>query len=217
MSDGVAWHTPTIETGKFIVRTIKLPVSLLTHVGGALGMLSEDGNWFEVGDPVADIIKLVTDMIDYWYTQDMIGVVLPFAGTIPAGYALLDGSTLDADLYPELAAVVPASWLAPITGDINLPDMTARSIVGAGTSYDLGDVGGSETHTLTIDEIPSHSHSYIPPVINVDVEAPGIPDPVAAGLGPSTSTGSAGNGQGHNNMPPYLIMNYAIFTGRHYD
>lgn len=179
-------------------------------------MLAESYNWLEVGDPVADILALVTEMIDSWYTQEMIGAVIPFAGTIPPGYALLDGSTLDGDLYPELATIVPSSWIAPITGDINLPDMTARSIVGVGTSYTLGDMGGNETHTLTVDEMPSHNHSYIPPVINVDIEAPGVPDPVAAGLGPSTATGNTGNGAAHNNMSPYLVLSWAIFTGRSY-
>jgi microcystin-dependent protein len=216
MGDGVGWHTPVIDTGTFVIRSAKVPVSLLSHVGGALGMLSESYNWLEIGDPVEDIIALVQDMIDSWYTQEMIGAVIAFAGTIPPGYQALDGSSLDGDLYPELAAVVPSAWIAPITGDILLPDMTGRGIVGYGTNYDTGDTGGEDEHTLTAAEMPSHTHNYIPPVINVDIEAPGVPDPVAAGLGPTTATSAAGDGDPHNNMPPYLVLQWAIFTGREY-
>jgi microcystin-dependent protein len=211
--DGLAWHTPTIETGT-VVRSMTVPVSLLPHIGGAIGELLVERNWLEVGDTIADIILLVQDMIDSWYTQEMIGAVIPFAGSIPSAWHALNGDSLAEDDYPELASNVPASWLSG--GNINLPDMTGASIVGVGTGYNIGATGGTETHTLTVDEIPSHTHDYIPPVINVDVEAPGVPDPVAAGIGPSTATSSSGNGDAHNNMPPYLVLTYAIFTGRDY-
>lgn len=216
MGDGFKWHTPTVETGTYVVRTATVPVSLLSHVGGALGQLAEYYNWLEVGDTVAEIITLVHEMIDSWYTQEMIGGIMAFAGNVPPGWATLDGSTLDGDLYPELAAVVPSSWIAPITGDIVLPDTTGHTLLGAGTGYSLGSTGGESEHTLTVAEMPAHTHNYTPPVINVDVEAPGVPDPVAAGLGPSTATSSTGDGDPHNNLPPYLAIQWAVFTGRHY-
>lgn len=216
MGDGIAWHTPTIETGAFVVRTASVPVSLLSHVGGALGQLAEEYNWLQVGDPIADIISLVNDMIDSWYTQELIGAVMSFAGSIPPGWHLLDGTTLDGDLYPELAAAVPASWIAPITGDINLPSAEGMTIVGSGSTYTHGSTGGSATHTLTVAEIPAHDHTYTPPTLNLDLESPGVPDILGAGIGTPTTTGQAGGSEAHNNMPPYLALHLAIFTGRHY-
>lgn len=211
--DGIAWHTPEITSTGTVTRSMTVPVDLLSYVGGALGMLAESYNWIQVGDAIVDIIELVQTMIDSWYTQEMIGGIMAFVTTPPAGWQPLDGSVLDADLFPELAVVVPDSWILG-SGDIQLPNLAGTSLVGHGTSYEIGTTGGEENHTLTLAEIPAHTHTYTPPILNIDIEGPGVPDIVAAGLGPTASTGSAGSGDPHNNMPPFLVVVWAIFTGR---
>lgn len=82
-----------------------------------------------------------------------------------------------------------------------------RFLLGAGSSYTAGDTGGEATHTLTVNEMPSHSH--------------GIQDSYHAGtqygwanLQPSgahvawstSNTYDTGGGAAHNNMPPYLVV-----------
>lgn len=79
-----------------------------------------------------------------------------------------------------------------------------RFLLGAGDTYTNGDTGGEATHTLTISEIPSHSHSYTTRDRGAETSGP-------AGGGwwydtASASTSSAGGGQAHNNMPPYLVV-----------
>ena len=86
-------------------------------------------------------------------------------------------------------------------------------LLGAGDSYTLGDTGGEATHTLTVDEIPSHHH----------IELYGDSEWVDEhGLGNSANgykpsfgssliskenlTANTGGGQAHNNMPPYLVV-----------
>ena len=83
--------------------------------------------------------------------------------------------------------------------------LTDRFLIGAGGNYNVEDEGGEEEHTLTVDEIPEHSHSYYKAGIS------DVPD--GAGFNVrnendvSATTGTAGGGQPHNNMPPY----YAVY------
>jgi microcystin-dependent protein len=209
-----AFHTPEQITGDTIVRMIVSPVDLISHIGGALGELLEENNWDEIGVTIDETIKAVQTMVDFFYGPSLVGMVASFVGELPLGWLLLDGSTISQSDYPELAAVVPSSWLSG--SDIILPNIADSFVVGAGNLYNLGTEGGETNHTLTIDEIPSHNHTYQPPAINLDVEGPGVPDAGATVLGPISNTGNTGGGESHNNVPPYLALNYGVFSGRDY-
>ena len=106
-----------------------------------------------------------------------------------------------------------ADWQSDKT--MTLPDLRGRSIVGAGlgsglTDRALGSIGGTETHTLTTAEMPSHSHS--------------LGSAIPGGSGGSTnygyeyggcghcysSTNAAGGNAAHNNMPPWLALSWII-------
>lgn len=84
-----------------------------------------------------------------------------------------------------------------------------RTIVGkgSGTFATAGSTGGAETHTLTVNEMPSHSHAYNGTVIQYT----GAGGTQAWNLNSGTTaseplgTQSTGNGQPHNNMPPYIV------------
>jgi len=87
--------------------------------------------------------------------------------------------------------------------------------VGVGTGSglserQLGDAGGEEDHQLSEGEMPSHVHSvhsHLPFVALTGEEPIELPNPLPE------STGSTGGDQAHNNMPPYLALNFFIFTG----
>ena len=75
-------------------------------------------------------------------------------------------------------------------------------LLAAGTTYTAGDTGGEATHTLTVNEIPSHNHS-----ISAFAQDPrGSSGWQATYFNGSTTTGSTGGGLAHNNMPPYLAV-----------
>ena len=85
-----------------------------------------------------------------------------------------------------------------------------KFLLSAGDTYNAGDEGGEATHTLTIDEMPSHSHRF---AVNNTDGAGGFRETQARGNNSTgeadwgnTSTQNIGGGQAHNNMPPYLAV-----------
>lgn len=61
-------------------------------------------------------------------------------------------------MWSGASSAIPDGWLL-CDGNNNTPDLRDRFIVGAGNNYSVGATGGEATHTLTTDEIPSHTHS----------------------------------------------------------
>jgi len=101
-------------------------------------------------------------------------------------------------------------------GDLsfNVPDMRGRVAVcfGAGTGLTargtLGDLSGAETHTLTINEIPAHTHTF--GGVQSQSVAAGLDNAAENSPRPTETTGSTGGGQAHNNMQPYIVLRYLI-------
>lgn len=112
--------------------------------------------------------------------------------------------------YPVGSIYISANNTNPSTlfGGTWVSFGTGRTIVGYDSTQTefnaLEKTGGEKTHTLTIDEMPSHNHPYS------DFSAIG---PVAAGTGTSAVTdwgddpiGNTGGGQPHNNLQPYIVV-----------
>ena len=84
--------------------------------------------------------------------------------------------------------------------------ITDRFLLGAGSSYNVGDVGGEAAHTLTEAEMPSHRHGAI---FNISGGGDFFQINGANRTSDSSAyanTGYAGGGQAHNNMPPYFAV-----------
>jgi microcystin-dependent protein len=142
------------------------------------------------------------------------GAVQEFAGsTAPVGFLLCDGSLVSRTIYPVLFAVLGTVFGA---GDgsttFALPNHAGRVAVGkgSGTFASLGATGGAETHTLTIAEMPSHSHS-IPTSFGDSSPWSGVRRAETLG-GQSGATSSTGGGLAHNNLQPYIVLNFIIKT-----
>lgn len=210
-----AYHTPEDIAGDSIIRMVVSPVSLLPHIGGALGELLESDNWDEVGVTIPEVIEEIIKMIDQFYEPFLIGAIMPFVNQeVPPGWMIMDGQEILSQDYPEFAAVAPELWILD-ADTIQLPVMADTYLTGIGFGAGVpGDFTGENTRTLGVAQMPSHTHNYIRPLPNIDIEAPGIPDVIAAGVGPLDQTQPRGGGEPFSIRPLSMKVYYAIFLGR---
>lgn len=214
MGDGIAFHTPD-EVGDIGARLIIAPVSFFPFLGEVITYLTETENWFEVGITVDEATGTGWDVLERFYMDNpIIGSITPFFTDPGDLYLPLDGATHDQADYPELFAVLPSSMKDEILDTLTLPSLEGLFLKGLESPELTGDTGGDESVTLNVSQIPAHDHTYIPPVLNLDLEGPGVPDILAAGIGAPTTTGATGSGASHENRPPFIVVEFFIFSGR---
>lgn len=144
---------------------------------------------------------------------ETIDTSLSAGGGIPAGGIIIWSGAADA---------VPPGW-ALCDGTNNTPDLRDRFVLGAGLSYAVDETGGEKSHTLTVKEMPSHSHvemlgsganrtTYLSGSISSGTavkHSKVIPSDSYVG-NPSVSTGTAGSPSAHSIMPPYYVLCYIM-------
>ena len=162
------------------------------------------------------------------------GVIMPYAGIeAPEGWALCAGQEISRIEFSILFNTIGELYGS---GDeqttFNLPDLRGRIPIGKdnmnNTSADrivneqadsLGGNAGSELHQLTVDEMPNHSHD-VPYAGPGHWNCPGCQNDAFSYNDASATTNNiqtgnnavhfTGGDQPHNNMPPYLTLNYII-------
>ena len=135
---------------------------------------------------------------------------LTITGALSAG----SGLVTMAEIYPVGSIYINA---AVTTNPATLLGFGTWAAFGSGrmmVGYDatdgdfdaLQETGGAKTHTLSISEMPSHTHNQpagiLPPPNSNDVDVTGGN---ARTLGNNVSTDATGGGGSHNNMPPYIV------------
>lgn len=213
MSDGYSRHTPVL-TGVKVTRAMSFDVALLPHLGDIVGNLANDWMWSEVGDPVSDIVKECADVVNSWYANMIIGQMSFFLGALPDGWLAMDGSTYDADVYPELFLMLDSQFKDVPSNEFTLPDLGGLFPMGDGDGYVLGDIGGAVSVTLDLTEVPAHTHDYTFPVTGPTIGGAGPPMPAVSTVTPGTPTSSSGSDQAHENLPPYMTLIMGVFSGR---
>jgi len=212
------WLTPNETPTGYTCRRLIVPdgVDWLAILNGALLELSREYNFEPYGAVTPDAVAATFSTMWDRFSIDkdvcrMVGEVILWAGSYsPASSALLlcDGSLVSSDDYLDLWNVIGLTYGGTDAGAFALPDLRGRVPVGVSTVFPLGDAGGEIDHTLTASEMPAHTHSEITAsatIINGGLEAPAAS--AIPGIG---TTGSAGSGDAHNNMQPYLALRYYI-------
>ena len=112
-------------------------------------------------------------------------------------------------IWSGAEAAIPSGWVI-CDGNNSTPNLRARFVMGggSGSGYSIGDTGGAASVTLTIAQIPSHSHTF-----NRGAYSGGTPAPANRTQQSETNTtGSTGGGQSHENRPPYYVLCYIMKT-----
>jgi len=142
-------------------------------------------------------------------------------GFPPKGWALCDGQLLPINQNQALFSLLGTTYGGDGRVNFALPDLRARAPIHMGSGHTLGERGGEQAHTLSIAEIPTHTHG-----VRASSNATGgVATPNGNFLGggnnayhspasltsltPGTVT-AVGGSQAHLNMQPFLVLNFSI-------
>jgi microcystin-dependent protein len=140
------------------------------------------------------------------------------AGVIPRGWLACEGQTLPISQNQALFSLLATQFGGDGISNFKLPDLRARLPIGVSGSYPAGAVGGEATHALISDEIPAHTHEARACSTVAD-QALVANDFWASTMGYDTAPdatmapvaiATAGAGAPHDNMQPYLALNFCI-------
>lgn len=139
----------------------------------------------------------------------------------PRGWAFCDGQLLPINQNQSLFALLGVTYGGDGQTTFALPDLRGRAPVHVGDGVPLGQKGGEETHTLTEQENPRHGHTdgsgnqatLFDPTAAVVASRPRRGARIytaPSNLVTLAGAGTAGGGQAHENIQPFLTVNFAI-------
>jgi microcystin-dependent protein len=160
--------------------------------------------------------------------EPYVGEIRMFAGNFaPAGWMFCEGQTLPISENDVLFTLIGTTYGGDGESTFNLPNLASRVPLHMGTgpdgtTYQIGEMAGTEQETLTVQQIPNHTHPYT--VTNAVAQAT---NPTGSVVGQSTQAtlyiddvpnaamsplaiGPAGGSQPHENTQPFLCINFII-------
>jgi microcystin-dependent protein len=157
--------------------------------------------------------------------QPYVGEIRMFAGNFaPAGWMFCEGQLLPISENETLFQLIGTTYGGDGQSTFALPDLRGRIPIHQGNGFILAETGGAEEITLTVSQIPAHSHPFLASsdlgsvtdpanavtaqsrVAGVDLY---IEDNPAQNMAP-TSISSVGGSQPHTNFQPYLCVDFII-------
>jgi microcystin-dependent protein len=155
--------------------------------------------------------------------QPYVGEIKIFAGNFaPAGWMFCEGQLLPISEYETLFNLIGTTYGGDGQSTFALPDLRGRLPLHFGNGFTLAETGGVETVTLTVSQIPAHTHALLgaasngnqaSPLQNVLANSfnvtPYINDVTNSNMS-AAAIASAGGSQPHNNFQPYLCVDFII-------
>ena len=167
--------------------------------------------------------------------EGVIGYTTLFAGNFaPKNWAFCYGQILSIQSNTALFSILGTTYGGNGQTTFGLPDLRGRMVVGAGqgpglSPYNLGDVSGSESHSLLFNEMPAHVHPVAGTFVPQAATTASQPEPTAgvaanttdsfysqtndSQMAPFNATialGPVGNSIPFNLVQPYISINYII-------
>lgn len=155
--------------------------------------------------------------------QPYVGEIRIFAGNFaPAGWNFCEGQLLPISEYETLFNLIGTTYGGDGQSTFALPDLRGRLPIHQGNGFVMAETGGAEEITLTVNQIPSHTHPFLAstspgsqgnPAGNVTAQNTLVQ--IYAEDVPSVSMGasaisSVGGSQPHTNFQPYLCVDFII-------
>ena len=148
-----------------------------------------------------------------------LGEIRVFAfGFAPKGWAACNGQVLSIQQNTALFSLLGTTYGGNGTSTFALPNFQGNMPMHVGNSFDLGETGGEQVHFLTLQEY-AHDHpvnGQAGPRVGTSPAGAVLASGDIYGLGPTNGQLAAsavqpsGSNQGHNNMQPYLTLNFCI-------
>ena len=142
-------------------------------------------------------------------------------GFPPKGWALCDGQLLPINQNQALFSLLGTTYGGDGRVNFGLPNLQGRVPIHMGQGHTLGERGGEQAHTLSISEIPAHTHA----AMGSSSSTGGNANPSGRFLGGSNgvyhaptnltslnpqTVANTGGSQAHLNMEPFLVLNFSI-------
>ncbi|MCF6376700.1 tail fiber protein [Nocardioides KLBMP 9356] len=138
----------------------------------------------------------------------------------PKGWALCNGQLLPINQNQALFSLLGTTYGGDGRVNFALPDLRGRVPIHVGGGHTLGERGGEQAHTLTVAELPAHTHQLRGSGADADVVLPtdNVVGRSSQLYGPpsqltsldASSTTAAGGSQAHLNMQPFLTLSFCI-------
>jgi len=155
--------------------------------------------------------------------QPYVGEIRMFAGNFaPAGWMFCEGQLLPISENETLFQLIGTTYGGDGQSTFALPDLRGRIPIHQGNGFILAETGGAEEITLTVNQIPAHSHPLLASgdvgdqinlanalTSNSNGVIPYIEDPPSVNMNPGAIS-SAGGSQPHTNFQPYLCIDFII-------
>ena len=145
-------------------------------------------------------------------------------GFAPKGWAMCNGQLLPINQNQALFSLLGTTYGGDGRVNFGLPDFRARAPIHVGSGHTLGERGGEQAHTLSIAELPAHSHfanasattastnTVSTTTILAQSTASNLYAPASSNLVPMNTAAltNVGGSQAHLNMQPFLTINFSI-------
>lgn len=155
--------------------------------------------------------------------QPYVGEIRMFAGNFaPAGWMFCEGQLLPISENETLFQLIGTTYGGDGESTFALPDLRGRIPIHMGNGFILAETGGAEEITLTVNQIPAHSHPLLATTNLAAVPNPSnaLPatgviselywgDPPEANANPAAVSATGGS-QPHSNFQPYLCVDFII-------